>query len=92
MFVDLLSEQKLTLMEQAGYRAAVIKKLNDLLSYGSIVAAEDGRTACLQEVIVLVAVKVIKERALSLGYANRERIVESEVVLNAAGVNPLSWK
>ena len=85
MFVDLLSEQELTLVEQTGYRAAVIKKLNDLLSHGSIVAAEDCRAACLQEVVVLVAVKVIKERAFSLGHANREGIVESEVVLNAAG-------
>ena len=85
MLIDFLGEQKLTLMEQAGYGAALVKKRDDLFSYGSIVAAEDCRTACLQEIVVLVAVKVIEERALSLCYADREGIVEGEVVLNAAG-------
>ena len=72
MLIDFLGEQKLPLMEQAGYGAALVKKRDDLFSYGSIVAAEDRRTACLQEIVVLVAVKVIEERALSLCYADRE--------------------
>ena len=85
MFIDLFCKQKFRFVEKTGNGTAGFDKFDRLfLNFGEV-AAEDCRAACLQEVVVLVAVKVIKERAFSLGHANREGIVESEVVLNAAG-------
>ena len=83
--VDLLRDEELRLMEQTGHGAAVLDELDRLFLDGGIVAAQDGGTASLQEVDILVAVKVVHVRAFSLDDAHGERLVESEVVLHAAG-------
>ena len=72
-------------MEQTGHGAAVLDELDRLFLDGGIVAAQDGGTARLQEVDILVAVKVVHVRAFRLDDAHGERLVESEVVLHAAG-------
>ena len=81
----LLAEFVLILMEKAGGRAAGIEQLDDLLTHCGGIAAQNGGAARLQEVKVSVAVDIIEICALSLGKDEGERIVESEVVLNAAG-------
>ena len=90
MLIDFFCKKKLCLMEKTGNGATFIYKLNCLLADGAVVAAEDGRAACLKEVKILVAVDIIEICALCFGDADGERIVERKVVLNAAGDEFLS--
>ena len=83
--VDLFCDEQLRLMEQTRHGAAVLDELDRLFLNGGIVAAEDGGAARLQEVDVLVAVQIVHIGAFRLDDAHREGLVESEVVLNAAG-------
>ena len=83
--VDQLRQLELVLVEQPGDRAGGGDHLGDLLAQRRVVAAEDGRAAGLEEVDVLVAVDVPEVRALGLLDGQRERVVEGEVVLHAAG-------
>lgn len=85
MLVDFFCEKEFGFVEQTGYGAAFVQEFEDLFSDCGIVAAENGGTARLQEVDVLVAVDVIKVSTIRLCHANGERIVERKVVLDAAG-------
>ncbi len=85
MLIDLFRKKKLSLMEKTCYGAAFINKLNCLFTNGRIVAAQDSGAASLKEIEILVSVKVIEISALRLCDADRERIVESKIVLNTAG-------
>ena len=72
-------------MEEAGDGAGLLDDLGDLLAQRRVVAAEHRGAAGLEEVDVLVAVDVPEMRALGLLDGQRERVVEGEVVLHAAG-------
>ena len=72
-------------MEKTCGRAAILKELNNLISYNIVVRADDCGAACLKEVVIFITVNIIKPVALCLYHNNRERIVESKIVLNAAG-------
>ncbi len=85
MLVYLACYQHLRLVQKSGYRAALVEKLYDLLAYGGVVAAENSRAACLQEVNILVAVLIVEICAVCLCHAHGEWLVEGEVVLHAAG-------
>ena len=83
--VHQLGQLELVLVEEAGDRARLLHHFGDLAPDRLVVAAEDGRPARLQEVDVLVAVDVPEVGALGLLDRQRERVVEGEVVLHAAG-------
>ena len=68
---------------------SVIEQLNDLFTNLRRVAADNCRAARLKEVVVFVAVYIIKLVARCLCKDKRERIVECEVMLNAAGYSLL---
>lgn len=72
-------------MEKSGCGTASIKEVDDLLTNSFRVGAENSRAACLKEVKILVAVNVIEICTLCLCENKREGIVESKVMLNAAG-------
>ena len=59
VLVDFLSDEHFRLVEQSGHRTAGIEQVDDLLPYYWIVAAQDGRTARLQEVDIFVAVLIV---------------------------------
>ena len=82
---DLLAEFVLVLVEEAGGGAAGVQKVDDGFADDGVVGTEDGRAAGLEQVVVLVAVDVIELRAFRFGEDQRMRIVEGEVVLDAAG-------
>ena len=84
-FVYLFCKKKFAFVEKSRHGAAMIEQFEHLFSDGLEVAAQNGRTACLKEVDVLIAVTVVKIRAFRLVHAHRERIVESKVVLHSAG-------
>jgi hypothetical protein len=83
--VDDLGELDLVFVQQAGDGAAFVDDLVRLFTHGLIVGAEDGRAAGLQEVGVAVAVDIPHIGTVHAGGGNRERIVEGEIVLYAAG-------
>ncbi len=72
-------------MQQAGDRAAGIQHLVDLLAHRRVVGAEQRGATGLQEVDVAVAVHVGHVGAVGLRDGQRERVVEGQVVLHAAG-------
>ena len=59
MLVDFLSDEHFRLVKKSGHRTASIEQVDDLLPYYWIVAAQDGRTARLQEVDIFVAVLIV---------------------------------
>ena len=73
------------LVEQTGGRTAVIQQLNNLFAHGGRVGAQNGGTAGLQKVEILVAVNIIQLHAAGFGENQREGIVKRKVVLYAAG-------
>ena len=85
VLVDQFGQPEFVLVEQPGHRAALAHHLVDPVPHRRVVAAEDRRTAGLQEVDVGVAVEVGEVGALRLGDGQRERVVEREVVLDATG-------
>lgn len=83
-FADFLCQKKFSFVEKAGYGAAVVEKLEDFFSDRGEIASQNGWTARLKEIDVLIAVTVVKVCAFRFFHTHREREVEREVVLNAA--------
>lgn len=75
----------LELMEQARGGAAGVQKLDDLIPDRRDVAAQNGGTSGLEQVVVPVAVDIPQLGPLCLGNHNGEGVVESQVVLDPAG-------
>ena len=84
MLVDFLGNQQFRFVEQTGNGAAVLDKVNRLFLYFGEVAAENGGTARLQKVGVLVAVYIVQISAFRFDHTHGERLVECQVVLYAA--------
>ena len=59
VLIDFLSDEHFRFVKQSGHRAAGIEQVDDLLPYYWIVAAQDGRTARLQEVDIFVTVLIV---------------------------------
>ena len=83
--VYLFRDEQFRLVEQTRDGAAFLDELDGLFLHRGIVAAEDGGSARLQKVDILVPVYVIHIGAFRLDHTHRERLVEGKVVLNAAG-------
>src|SRR5208282_3580848 len=77
-------------MQQAGDGSAGVEQRMDLLPDGSVIGREQRRSSGLEEVDITVAVDIGQIGAVSTRDCQRERIVESEIVLHAAGNNFLS--
>jgi predicted methyltransferase len=84
VLVDFFGQKHFRFMQKTGDRSAGIEKFKDLLSHFRIVASENRRPACLQEIDVGIAVLVGQVRAVCRSHAHRERLVEGQVVLHAA--------
>ena len=84
ILVDFLCDKEFCLVEKTCDRTALLDKLDSLFLHVGIVAAQDSRTACLQEVDILVAVDIGEICALSLHHAHWEWLVERQIMLNAA--------
>ena len=82
---DLLGQLVLIFMEQTGGRTAIVQQFLNLLLHYIVVRAQDGGTAGLQEVVILVAVNIVELSTLGLGHYDGERIVKRQVVLHTAG-------
>ena len=50
-----------------------------------IIAADDGGTAGLQQIVVFITVQVVELGAFGLGNHNREGVVKGQIVLHTAG-------
>ena len=85
MPVDLFRDHQLGFVQQTCHRAAFVQQFNHLFPDDGIVAAEDRRAAGLQEVNVLVAVLVVEIRAVGPRHAHGKRLVEGQIMLDAAG-------
>ena len=85
MPVDLFRDHQLGFVQQTCHRAAFIQQLDDLFPDDGIVAAENCWAAGLQEVNVLVAVLVVEIRAVGPRHTHGKRLVEGQIVLDAAG-------
>ena len=86
-----LCQFQFVFVEQPGDRPAVLQQFKDFLAHGRVVAAEDGRAARLQKVDVLIAVHIPHVRAARFLDRQRERIIERQVVLHAAGDDLLGF-
>ena len=86
---DLLCQLVLELVEKPCGRTAGVQKVDDLLTDDLRVAAKHSGTACLQQIVVLIAVDVVKLRPLSLSDDYGEGIVESQIVLHSPGNDAL---
>ena len=82
--MNLFGDEQFRLVEQAGDRTAGFQQADDRFPHHRVVAAQNGRAAGLQEVDVLVSVFVVKVGTLRLFEADRERLVERQVMLDAA--------
>ena len=69
----------------ANYRPALVERLLDRGAHRRMIGAEQRRPARLQEIGVAVAVDVGEIGALGARHRQRERMIEGEVVLHAAG-------
>ena len=83
--VDFPRDEHFRLVEQTRNGAAFVEQLKHLFPYDRIVAAQDGGAAGLQEVDVLVAVLVVEVSSLGFGHTHGKRLVEGQIVLDAAG-------
>jgi hypothetical protein len=83
--VDQLGQLEFVLVEESGHRAGLADHGGHLFVHRAVVAAKDGRAAGLQEIDVRVAVPVGQVGALGPVDRERERVVEGQVVLDAAG-------
>ena len=70
-------------MEKTCGRSAGIQQINDLLPDCRRVAAKNRRAACLQQIVILIAVDIRQLIAGCTRDHDRERVIESEVVLHA---------
>ncbi len=85
MAIDQFSQFELIFMEQAGDRPAGLQQLDDLFAHGSIVVAQYGRAAGLQEVDVSIAVRIPEVSTIGFFDSNGKGIVEGQIMLDAAG-------
>ncbi len=86
---DQLGQFDLVFVQQSGHRSALVQHLVDACAQRRWVGAEQGRAAGLQEIDVAVVVDVGQVGALGAAHRQRERVVEGQVVLHAAGNHPL---
>ena len=85
MFVDFLRYQKFCFMKKSGNRPAVFKEFFYRLADRLVIAAQNGRSSCLKEVYILIAVLVVQVCSLCFCKGYRKRLVEGKVVLHTAG-------
>ena len=83
-FGNLLRQLIFIFVEQSGGRPAGIQQINDLLPDHRVIASQNRRAAGLEQIIILVPVQVIHLRPLRLRNDDRERIVESQIVLHTS--------
>ena len=81
---DQLRQLVFMLVEQTRRWPAGVQQFDDLLTDARGIRSQHGRSACLQQVVVFVAVDVPELRALGLCHHHREWIVKSQIVLHAA--------
>jgi hypothetical protein len=89
--VDQLRQLEFVLVEQTGHRSAGLEHLDHPVTDRGVVAAQHRRAARLQEVNIAVAVHVPEIGALRFFDRHGEGIVEGQVVLDAAGDEPLGF-
>ncbi len=82
---DQFGQLDLVFVQQAGHRAALVQHRLHVFAQFRRIGPEQGRAAGLQEVDIAVAVDVGQVRALGAVHGQRERMVERQVVLHAAG-------
>ena len=82
---DQCSQLHLIFVEQAGNRAAFPDQVDHPLLHRPVVAAQHGGAAGLEKIDVAVAVHIPQVGAVGFGHGQGKRVVESQVVLHAAG-------